>query len=110
MIDLKKARELIDESKREIQTSNEEMLIDSFHEALDEIESLRKRLDDAENAMNDVPKEMAATFARLELAEKVCEAATSVASEDTVRHELLAYNMGLEMINRLEEWRKGEGK
>ena len=44
---------------------------------------------------------------RLAKAEAVCEAAESVASEDAFKDESLpCYVMGIELINRLDGWRK----
>ncbi len=44
---------------------------------------------------------------KLVLTESICEAASFVICEDSVKQELLCYNMGVELINRLETWRAG---
>lgn len=71
-------RELAAECAMEVQTSNEAMMIAAIRPAAD----------------------------RLEKAEAVCEAAASVCSEEQVREQMLCYNMGCELLKRLETWRQ----
>lgn len=44
---------------------------------------------------------------RLAKAELVCEALASLLSEDPVRKCVLCYNMGIILIDAIENWRRG---